>query len=273
VCTLTFIRTDRGVRLVHSRDEQRDRAEGLLPSEWTAGQFRLLSPRDPDAGGTWIAARDDAVILAVMNRNPEPPPTLDRARLRSRGLIIESLAHLQPDALPDALRAIDGADYAPFRAFAALPGDAASDPVVWAAEWDPTNTATGRPVVTRHDLPACWASSGLGDSVVADRLPLFESSVRPDPSRESQDTYHRHAWPGRGAASVFMSRPDARTVSITTAETFRTDGTDETPGSATPLTARMVYLPLIPGPAIDDPMTDGEPHFATLHPRNLASRG
>ena len=267
MCTLTFIETARGgVRLVHSRDEQRTRAEGLPPAPWTAGGHRLLCPRDPDAGGTWAALRDDGVILAVMNRNPEPPPPLDRSTLTSRGLLIESLAALPPDKLAEGLRSIAAVNYAPFRAFAALPaglsgGDGPLDhPVVHAAEWDRSDASPdARPVVTEHRLPCCWPSSGLGDSVVADRLPLFEETVRPDPSPETQDAYHRHAWPGRGAASVLMSRSDALTVSITTLESTPS-GTDGEP------MLRMTYLPLRPGPAITDPLVPGEPTVADLAP-------
>ncbi len=273
MCTLTFLSIDGGIRLLHSRDEQRNRSEGLPPSLWTAGAYRLLSPRDPDAGGTWAALRDDGVILAVMNRNPEPAPTLDRSTLRSRGLLIECLAGLRPGKLAHGLRSIEAARYAPFRAFAAIPAgltdaETADRPVVHAAEWDRSDPSEdARPDVTNHEPPCCWASSGLGDSVVADRLPLFETVVRPDPSPAAQDAYHLHAWEGRGAASVFMSRTDARTVSITTVESAaRSAGPDG------PQPLRMTYLPLAPGGAITDPLIPGEPVSVALEPRNLASQ-
>jgi len=72
----------------------------------------------------------------------------------------------------------------------------------------------------RHDAPACFASSGLGDSIAQPRLPLFAQTVAPDPTPRAQDAFHRHAWnhndmPNAGAASVYMRRPGASTVSIT----------------------------------------------------------
>lgn len=279
MCTLSFIAIPvGGIRLVHSRDEQRTRSDGLPPSEWAGGGFRLLSPRDPDAGGTWIALRDDGVILAVMNRNPEPPPHLDRAGLRSRGLLIESLAGMPPSALADGLRSIDAISFAPFRAFAAIPSwlgpGTAGGPVVHTAEWDRSvEGPDARPLVTTHALPCCWASSGMGDSIVADRLPLFSEMVGPTPTPESQDAYHRHAWQGRGAASVFMSRQDARTVSITTAESLPSPEAFVGPSCAEPGRLRMIHLPLAPGGAITDPPIPGVPQIVTLQPRNLASRG
>ena len=273
MCTLTFIAIDHGgVRLVHSRDEQRSRSDGLPPTEWTSGGYRLVSPRDPDAGGTWVAGRDDGVILAVMNRNPEPPPALDRSSLRSRGLLIESLAARPPAELPDALGSIEASRFAPFRAFAAIPAANGDAPQIWAAEWDrsaPSPDAV--PVVTRHTPPVCWASSGLGDSIVADRVPLFDETVAASPTPDEQDAYHRHAWEGRGAASVWMSRADARTVSITTVEAFPTPGDGESATDADRV--RITCLPLHAGATPDAPMTAGDPASATLQARNLASRG
>jgi hypothetical protein len=39
------------------------------------------------------------------------------------------------------------------------------------------------------------------------------------PTPERQDEFHRYTIPGRAEVGVLMSRPDARTVSITTVET------------------------------------------------------
>jgi hypothetical protein len=126
-------------------------------------------------------------------------------------------------------------------------------------------------VVTRHGAPVCWASSGLGDSVVADRLPLFASMVEGTPTAAAQDAYHRHAWAGRGAASVWMSRADARTVSVTVVESFPGGGAGETTGGRAAV--RMEHLPVHAGATPESPMVPGEASFATLGARNLASRG
>lgn len=261
---------------MHSRDEQRSRSAGLAPTEWTAAGYRLLSPRDPDAGGTWIACRDDGAILAVMNRNPEPAPDLRDRALRSRGLLLERLAGLPAAELASGLRELDASEYAPFRAFVVPPVATAGGPTVWAAEWTagaPDQAASREgadrhPIITEHALPACWVSSGLGDSFVRDRLPLFEQLVAPDPTPEAQDAYHRHAWPERGVPSVLMSRRDARTVSITVAESFTAradvDLAGGSSGVAAGVAASMVYHPIDAGATESAPMIFGEPHFAHL---------
>jgi len=266
LCTLSFIKIPNGIRLIHSRDEQRTRAPGQPPSVWSVDEHKLLSPRDPDAGGTWVALRDDGVILAVMNRNPEPPPTLNRSSLSSRGLLIGDLAAQPPEALESALQEIQAAKFAPFRAFAAIPPRDGKPAVLAAAEWQARSASPqSRPKVTTHQLPACWASSGLGDSVVADRLPLFDRTVTPNPTAESQAAFHNHAWPSRGEASVFMSRPDAHTVSITTVEAF-------SPPDENSLAGIMTHTNISPGPTPQDPMQPGKPQITALEHRKLAAR-
>lgn len=266
MCTLSFIQIPSGIRLIHSRDEQRTRAPGQPPSVWTKGEHKLLSPRDPDAGGTWVALRDDGAILAVMNRNPEPPPTLDRNILKSRGLLIGQLATHPAEALESALREIQAANYAPFRAFAAIPPRDGKPALLVAAEWEAQSASpTSHPKVTTHQFPACWASSGLGDSVVADRLPLFDNTVKPDPTAEAQAAFHNHSWPNRGEASVFMNRPDAHTVSITTVEAF-------SPPDKNNLAGIMTHTNISPGPTPKDPMQPGKPQITVLEHRKLAAR-
>ncbi len=212
MCTVSIIATGDGYRLVHSRDEQRTREPGRPPEIRRAGPYRTIAPVDPEGGGTWVLARDDGLTVAIMNVNPEPPPGIDRASLRSRGLIIPDLAGRAADEIPDFMAALDVSRYAPFRLIAvARPGCR-----VRVQSW----TWRGRGVLESSTPrpPVCWVSSGLGDSVVADRLPLFDEVVRTDPTPAAQEGFHRYLWPGRGAESVLMSRPDARTVSLTAVE-------------------------------------------------------
>lgn len=209
MCTVTVIPTPRGPRLVHSRDEQRDRAAAVPPAwrDLRSGR-RAVWPTDPDAGGTWIAARDDGAVLGILNYNIPPNGRPDP--VHSRGAVIPALI----DA-PDAARAMerladrDLVATAPFRLVAVDPDGAAL-----LAAWDGLSLA---PVEVLRP-PFCLASSGLGDERVRPRLPLFDAMVAPDPTPKTQDAYHRHRWDDRPEISVLMSRRDARTVSITTVE-------------------------------------------------------
>jgi hypothetical protein len=212
VCTVSIIALSAGsgaYRLVTNRDEQRARAPGEPPAWRTLGGVKAIAPRDPVGGGTWVATTESGLTLCLLNGNlePAPPPP---ARPRTRGEIIGLLLGLGSiDAIIAASSKVDVASYPPFRLVCVESG--AHAPRIADMVWD------GRAIAWTpdHVAPACFVSSGLGDSRVAPRLPLFAETVGRTPTPESQDAFHRHVWPERPEISVCMSREDARTVSIT----------------------------------------------------------
>lgn len=212
MCTASLIPLPDGLRLVFNRDESRTRAPGLPPA-WhdLPHGLRAIWPTDPAAGGTWIAASTRGLVLAVMNYNLEPPPSPPGSPASRGSLIPRLIDALSPALAAQRLDAMDLAPFPPFRMLAADPGS------VLELRWDRARlerVEPGRP-------PLCWASSGLGDSRVRPRLPLFEERVARDPTPGAQDAFHRHAWPDRPEISVRMSRAEARTVSITTVQVLR----------------------------------------------------
>lgn len=224
-----------GFRIVCNRDESRERSPAL-PPHWrtldAARASRAIWPIDADAGGTWIGASDTGLVLSLLNFNPcaSVGPTAPCAAARglvSRGLIIpEIIGAGSAAASLDALRRLDLSDFAPFRLVAIesvpAPGvaDSLSLPRAIEARWD-----RGTLTTTVHPAGAsCFTSSGLGDHLVQPRLSLFDQMVRPDPTRQTQDRFHRHQWPDRPEVSVMMTREDARTVSVTTVEVARAAG-------------------------------------------------
>lgn len=215
MCTVSVITISGprgGFRVVSNRDEARSRPVAL-PPRWRdlPGGVRAVWPVEPQSGGTWIGANDRGLVLALLNLNLEPAPALPHASaLRSRGLVIPALAGAAGvEASGEALRAIDLSPFAPFRLVAFERGD----PGVRGIEcrWDRTRLS----LRTFHGERACFASSGLGDSRAAPRLPLFARMVREGATPADQDAFHAHAWDDRPEVSVRMRRPDARTVSVT----------------------------------------------------------
>lgn len=216
MCTVSVIALGNGqamdgLRLVINRDESDSRPKARPPEWRTVQGVRAVWPTDPAGGGTWVAGTEQGLVLAVLNRNIEPRPALPQ-HLSSRGLIIPSLAHAPGVRRAVALlRSMDVERFAPFR----LVVSAVQDGVVHAAvcTWD------RRDLVTEDALvPLCLASSGLGDSLVQVRLPLFDVLVRPQVSPESQDAFHAHAWEDAREKSVLMRRAGYRTVSVTSVE-------------------------------------------------------
>jgi hypothetical protein len=63
-------------------------------------------------------------------------------------------------------------------------------------------------------------SSGLGDELVANpRRRLFDEMISSSADwPQSQDAFHRHVWTGSERTSVWMTRPEAQTMSRTIVE-------------------------------------------------------
>lgn len=210
MCTLSVILLG-GVafRVVHNRDELRTRSEGEAPA-WRAIDgtgFRAVYPVDPDAGGTWIAARDDGVVYAILNVNPSAEGA---ERAVSRGRVILDLLGADADA---PLRHAESERMRSYRVVRVRPSGVGV--VVDEHRSFGADSASASGALTE---PRVWVSSGLGDERVEPRVPLFAEVVGADPTRAAQDRYHRHVWADRPEISVLMSRADARTTGITTVE-------------------------------------------------------
>jgi hypothetical protein len=227
MCTISIIASGgravgepSGVRIVCNRDESHSRPAAAAP-RWRGiegADGRAIWPMDMEGGGTWIAASEAGLALALLNLNPAPPLRARAgSRLRSRGLIIPELIGADSAARTMArLGRLTLRHFAPFRLIA-VETFAPQGPAILEASWDRT-----RLEVRRHAREAgawCFVSSGLGDHLVQPRLGLFDELVlHPGPTPERQDDFHRHTWPDRPEISVLMARAEARTVSITTLE-------------------------------------------------------
>jgi hypothetical protein len=173
-------------------------------------------PRDPAAGGTWIAANDRGLVFALLNAYPSPASPEDGAvSWTSRGSVIPQLASSETvsEALDRAGR-IDLPRLRPFRLMLL-------DPRQLIECW-PEGTRLRHRKVFLHG-PLVRTSSSLGDSVVqAPRRALFRRFFDGTPHPlAAQDAFHDHQWPGAEAISIRMERADARTVSRTVVEVGR----------------------------------------------------
>ena len=217
MCTLTVISIGdsgdgvRGYRLVHSRDEQRTRAPGE-PGQWRdTPSGRVWSPRDPDAGGTWLGVREDGLAYGLLNLNI--PPNGRPTPTATRGRVIDRLFAEPVDAEGDAdLARIAGFGVDAMAPFRLVRVETGTDRA-WLARWDGLGLE-----VQEIGRPVCLVSSGLGDDRVLPRLGLFDEMVIANPTARAQDAYHRHRWNDRPEISVLMSRETARTESIVTVE-------------------------------------------------------
>jgi len=86
MCTVTFIPVKGKYYLTSSRDEKHWRKQAVAPKEYVHNNLTLIYPKDGDAGGTWIAMKDngDAAVLlnGAFKKHTSKPPYR-----KSRGLV------------------------------------------------------------------------------------------------------------------------------------------------------------------------------------------
>ncbi len=218
MCTVTIIKMQGdGLRIVESRDESPLRAPAIPPELRVIDGVRVLLPLDAKAGGTWIAANDRGVVMTLLNFNQRPANETLPGRT-SRGQVI--LGAASSDDIDGVMANTSGLDLggmSPFRLVAA------QGETILEGRWDGRDFEIRQHTLTRgvDGAPgtACFASSGLGDVLVAPRLELWKKwSIAREVTSALQDEYHRHQWPDRPEISVKMKRAEAETVSITTVE-------------------------------------------------------
>ena len=214
VCSLSWIRRRDGLIVVMNRDERRDREPARPPRRWHGADGGFTAPVDGDAGGTWIAAKDSGVVLALLNHQAPDDSGVVRCvgegRRISRGLLVTTLA--AEAGIPDAarLRAAGLAAFAPFRLFVA---GLSVPPRVFT--W---NGLVLRARQLDPRLGFLTSSSWNPGAVIPSRHARFRAFARrhPKPTRADLLTFHAQADDPRGTPwAICMARDDARTVSTT----------------------------------------------------------
>ncbi|MFD2909665.1 NRDE family protein [Flavobacterium ardleyense] len=90
MCTVTFIPTSTGFAITSNRDERVARKRAIAPIAYEIYGCEITFPKDPQAGGTWIAQTDNKVIV-LLNGGSEKHVIKTYYR-KSRGLIVLELA-------------------------------------------------------------------------------------------------------------------------------------------------------------------------------------
>jgi hypothetical protein len=204
MCTLTWRPADgSGYDLFFNRDELETRVEEVPPSPVT-GLLGMAAPRDGVGGGTWLALNDRGVVLALLNHYPESVPTsASPARGRpSRGTICWQVenARSAAEAL-DRVTAGHRLETAPFHVVA-LDAEGGG---AWRS-WDGERWSGG-------PAPRFLTSSSYRTrEIEAERTERWRR-VQPS-SPAAMETFHWSHDPAFSAASICMSRSDARTRSV-----------------------------------------------------------
>jgi hypothetical protein len=212
MCTVSALRLPGDViRVAVNRDELLTRAAALPPVVRRIGGRRAVMPVDPVSEGTWVAASESGLIMALLNYNS--PERQSAAGPRSRGVIIPMLlGQASARGAAAAAMSLSPGSFGPFR-LVILDRETIAEMTSDGGELGLRRLDAGREAIV-------FTSSGLGDHLVeGPRTELFRMTVGDGgASPEVQDAFHRHQWADRPELSVRMRRADARTVSTTMVE-------------------------------------------------------
>jgi len=210
MCTLTLVAQDDRYLLAMNRDEKVARDAGTNPEVHEFNGTRALYPGDR-TGGTWIAANEHGIALALLNWNVPTPSLAASRQPQSRGQLIPTLAGSRSMAeLLAALSVLDLEHTPPFR----LIGIFASEQSVQEWRWNSKDLSlVAHPWKSRH-----WFSSGLSDEEAL-RLrgatcDIFWNEHDAGSSAWLRRLHASHA-DGSGAFSVCVHRNDVQTLSYT----------------------------------------------------------
>ena len=197
--------------LAMNRDEQNSRPRAAGPRRQWTGSHSALYPSE-GGGGTWIGINDAGLTLALINWYAKPQR--DRAQCVSRGIVVPHLLAAEDFAgigvllsdLPMALINL-------FR----LVAISLTDRAVREWRWDGKILECRRHGWKRRH----WFSSGYDEALVnRKRAGVTRTAAKSAQTPAWLRQLHRSHQPERGALSVCMHRPDARTVSYTEIVTF-----------------------------------------------------
>lgn len=224
MCTLSVITRDDGYLLGMNRDERIARGAGLPPEVRVFAGTKAIYPSDGD-GGSWIAANECAIALALLNWNDVIAKAVIAKKSRSRGLLIPALigsCALQELQAALAVRHLVGT--LPFRLVGVFPAERKIGEWRWDSvqmefvlhEWE-----------SRH-----WFSSSLSDSK-AERLrgaACRDAWNQPDAGTASWlRRLHASHTEAPGPFSLCVHRPEVRTLSYSEVD-------------CTPAAIRMTHL-------------------------------
>lgn len=215
MCTVAFVPRSCGYLLGHNRDELRSRTRALPPQVHTIDGLAVLAPRDPDGGGSWIGVNASGAGYCVLNAE-EADPTRRISNPVSRGRVLwDTLGFVDVRAAIDSVARRTLHDVRAFELLA-ISVNRRGQARARRLRWDGSEVTRSVHLGTTLFVSSSFAASGVPGlrSEVWKRL----LARQPRPDADAVRDYLASHEPRRGARSVCMHRPEARTVSRTVVE-------------------------------------------------------
>ncbi len=206
MCTVTFIPTKSGIVITSNRDEHINRGKAIAPIKIRSNDLEIVYPKDPDAGGTWIATKNngDAIVLlnGAFEKHIVKPPYA-----KSRGLILLEIFDLINFC--DSIQDYNLVNIEPFTIVYF------SDNHLYEFRWDGINKYLKE--LNAHQSHI-WSSVTLYDTeMTKKRKEWFDqwSLKHPFPNQDDAIDFHINAGEGNTEVDVKMNRNNELfTVSI-----------------------------------------------------------
>jgi hypothetical protein len=187
MCTVTFIPSGNNFFFTSSRDELVGRPLAIFPQQYEMNGHQILFPKDPQAGGSWIAVSDSGNVIVLLNgaikgHQASPPYR------KSRGMVLLDLIAKSSPA--DAFEESGFEGIEPFTVILFV------NKVLYAGKWD------GRMKWLESfnsNRPHIWSSVTLYDSdAILKRERWFNKWISQNPYPGTLDILHFHQKGGDG---------------------------------------------------------------------------
>jgi len=220
MCTVSWVHTDDGYRLLCNRDEKNTRLPAAMPEIRSSRGVQFIAPLYGDFGGSWVAANEYGLTIALLN-GPVNAPRGTLRGAKSRGHLVMELAGARSSE--DVRRQMVQEDLGSLAGLTLVVLEAREPAMLF--EWDGWHlTVTEN---AEHRMPLT-SSSFDPRGVQESRLQEFSSRLRAAQVLDADLLFEYHRSHGMGidkpgAHSVCMHRPDAQTVSFTWIDVSRSD--------------------------------------------------
>jgi hypothetical protein len=197
MCTVTFVPSRSHIFFTSSRDEHAGRPAAFLPQRHLFNGQYLLFPRDPQGGGSWIAAHENGNVAVLLNgalqpHQPKPPYR------KSRGLIMLDLI-----SVSSPVAEFEEFDFKGIEPFTVI---LFASRKLWSCIWDGNHKSWKALDVHK---PHIWSSVTLYDPhVVKKREDWFKNwfSENPDPNVAAIVGFHKQGGEGDPDNDILMNR-------------------------------------------------------------------
>jgi hypothetical protein len=210
MCTVTYIPQARNSFILTSnRDEDVTRPAALPVGKYLVGGQTVYFPKDPKAGGTWIASGSGGFTVCLLNGAFEPHEPKNTYK-KSRGLVL--LDFFNYASQYDFIAQYDFSGIEPFTLI--FVHHRRNDTGLCELRWD---GQTVQHINRDASLPHIWSSVTLySHTVIKQRETWFNEWIKQNNhiTKESVLTFHRFGGTGDRENDLVMSRSQKKTVSI-----------------------------------------------------------